>query len=78
VAVQFHSAAEKWLYPYGYALNQYPDNVEEIVSKNKYCMFKSLALNIKRKLMFSARFSRSSCGSLNSSEWSAICGSKCC
>lgn len=31
MAVCFHSAAELWLYPYGYALNTYQDNVDEVV-----------------------------------------------
>ena len=30
-AICFHSAAELWLYPYGYAYNQYPDNVDNMV-----------------------------------------------
>ena len=28
-----HSAAELWLYPYGYDYNQFPDNVEEHVKQ---------------------------------------------
>ena len=31
-ATAVHSAAELWLYPYGYDYNKYPDNVDEIVS----------------------------------------------
>ena len=31
VAVCFHSAAELWLYPYGWDYNQFPDNVDELV-----------------------------------------------
>ena len=27
-----HSAAELWLYPFGYMYNRYPDNVDELVS----------------------------------------------
>lgn len=32
VAMCFHSAAEYWLYPYGYERGQYQDNVDEVVS----------------------------------------------
>ncbi len=32
VAILFHSAAEQWLYAYGWDYNQYPDNVDEVVS----------------------------------------------
>jgi predicted deacylase len=32
LSICFHSAAELWLYPYGYAYNAYPSNVEEIKS----------------------------------------------
>ena len=35
VAVCFHSAANLWLYPFGYDYNQYPDNVDELVSDNR-------------------------------------------
>ena len=34
-----HSAAELWLYPYGYDYNQFPDNVEEHVSGEYQIMF---------------------------------------
>lgn len=32
LTICFHSAANLWLYPYGYAYDSYPDNVDEIVS----------------------------------------------
>ena len=31
IAKAVHSAAELWLYPYGWAVATYPDNVDEIV-----------------------------------------------
>lgn len=31
LTVCLHSAAELWLYPYGYAYNQYPPNVDDLV-----------------------------------------------
>ncbi len=31
LAVCFHSAAQLWLYPYGYANGTYPENVDEMV-----------------------------------------------
>ena len=33
VAICFHSAADLWLYPYGYAYDSYPDNVAEVVRR---------------------------------------------
>jgi len=30
LSVHFHSAANVWLYPYGYATGAFPDNVDEI------------------------------------------------
>ncbi len=35
LAVCFHSAAEKWLYPYGYDDDAVPPNVDEMVRINK-------------------------------------------
>jgi hypothetical protein len=31
LAEAFHSYSQLWLYPYGYAYNQYPENYKEIV-----------------------------------------------
>ena len=37
-----HSAAELWLYPYGYDYNQFPDNVEEHVKSQEYLIMFSV------------------------------------
>lgn len=45
LAVCLHSYSWLFLYPYGYAYNQYPDNVDEIVSVNKLANLTDLCLS---------------------------------
>ena len=56
-----HSAAELWLYPYGYDYNQFPDNVEEHVKSQEYqIMFRLASWRVMQK---DVRTSRSTCTS---------------
>ncbi|TRY74919.1 hypothetical protein TCAL_04987 [Tigriopus californicus] len=45
IAKALHSAAELWLYPYGYALDTYPENVDEIRALGEECVEALNAVN---------------------------------